>query len=63
VPALTFCLDMNHYQALGTSLAAMVPTAASGAYIHARMGERPLSTDVISLASAHGIHHHTYIFP
>lgn len=34
VPALTLCLGVSHYQALGTSLAAMVPTAVVGTYTH-----------------------------
>jgi uncharacterized membrane protein YfcA len=39
VPALTLCLDVTHYQALGTSLAAMVPTALAGTLTHYRQGE------------------------
>lgn len=38
VPALTIALDVNHYQALGTSLAAMTPPAAVGVYTHYTAG-------------------------
>jgi uncharacterized membrane protein YfcA len=38
VPALTIALDVNHYQALGTSLAAMTPPAAVGVYTHYAAG-------------------------
>ena len=38
VPALTLALDLNHYQALGTSLAAMTPPAAVGVYTHFAAG-------------------------
>jgi uncharacterized protein len=38
VPALTLALDLNHYQALGTSLAAMTPPAAVGVYTHYTAG-------------------------
>lgn len=34
VPALAIATDMNHYQALATSLAAMTPPAAVGTYTH-----------------------------
>ena len=40
VPALTIGLDMTHYGALGTSLAAMVPTAIVGSYAHHKQGEK-----------------------
>ena len=38
VPALTISTDMNHYQALGTSLCAMVPTAIVGTFTHYQKG-------------------------
>uniref|UniRef100_I2CRK5 Membrane transporter protein n=2 Tax=Nannochloropsis gaditana TaxID=72520 RepID=I2CRK5_NANGC len=38
IPALTMCLEMSHYQALGTSLAAMVPTALVGTHSHHAQG-------------------------
>jgi len=38
VPALTLCTDMNHYQALGTSLCAMVFPAISGTMTHFQKG-------------------------
>eukprot|EP00529_Nitzschia_sp_RCC80_P029693 CAMPEP_0113489886 /NCGR_PEP_ID=MMETSP0014_2-20120614/26759_1 /TAXON_ID=2857 /ORGANISM="Nitzschia sp." /LENGTH=320 /DNA_ID=CAMNT_0000383635 /DNA_START=50 /DNA_END=1012 /DNA_ORIENTATION=+ /assembly_acc=CAM_ASM_000159 len=38
VPALTISTDMNHYQALGTSLCAMVPTAIVGTLTHYQKG-------------------------
>jgi len=38
VPALSLFLDMNHYQALGTSLCAMVPTAVVGTATHMSKG-------------------------
>jgi uncharacterized protein len=38
VPALTIALDVNHYQALATSLAAMTPPAAVGVYTHYTAG-------------------------
>lgn len=38
VPALTIALDVSHYQALGTSLAAMTPPAAVGVYTHYAAG-------------------------
>jgi hypothetical protein len=38
VPALTVALDVNHYQALGTSLAAMTPPAAVGVFTHYTAG-------------------------
>eukprot|EP00534_Pseudo-nitzschia_fraudulenta_P001321 CAMPEP_0201118950 /NCGR_PEP_ID=MMETSP0850-20130426/3140_1 /ASSEMBLY_ACC=CAM_ASM_000622 /TAXON_ID=183588 /ORGANISM="Pseudo-nitzschia fraudulenta, Strain WWA7" /LENGTH=255 /DNA_ID=CAMNT_0047384457 /DNA_START=176 /DNA_END=943 /DNA_ORIENTATION=- len=38
VPALSFFTDMNHYQALGTSLCAMVPTAVAGTATHMSKG-------------------------
>lgn len=38
VPALSLFTDMNHYQALGTSLCAMVPTAVVGTATHMTKG-------------------------
>mmetsp|Transcript_28996 Transcript_28996/g.78470 ORF Transcript_28996/g.78470 Transcript_28996/m.78470 type:complete len:306 (+) Transcript_28996:227-1144(+) len=38
VPALSLFTDMNHYQALGTSLCAMVPTAVVGTATHMSKG-------------------------
>jgi uncharacterized protein len=38
VPALTITTEMNHYQALGTSLCAMVPTAIVGTVTHYQKG-------------------------
>lgn len=38
VPALTIATDMTHYQALGTSLLAMAPTAVVGTFSHYRRG-------------------------
>jgi len=38
VPALSLFTDMNHYQALGTSLCAMVPTAIVGTVTHISKG-------------------------
>lgn len=38
VPALTLCTDLDYQVALGTSLAAMLPTAISGCITHARLG-------------------------
>jgi len=38
VPALSLFTDMNHYQALGTSLCAMVPTAIVGTATHMSKG-------------------------
>eukprot|EP00532_Pseudo-nitzschia_australis_P009747 CAMPEP_0168241284 /NCGR_PEP_ID=MMETSP0140_2-20121125/22705_1 /TAXON_ID=44445 /ORGANISM="Pseudo-nitzschia australis, Strain 10249 10 AB" /LENGTH=257 /DNA_ID=CAMNT_0008176109 /DNA_START=198 /DNA_END=972 /DNA_ORIENTATION=+ len=38
VPALSLFTDMNHYQALGTSLCAMVPTAVVGTVTHMTKG-------------------------
>lgn len=38
VPALALATDMNHYQALATSLAAMTPPAAVGTYTHYMAG-------------------------
>lgn len=38
VPALTLCTDMNHYQALGTSLCAMAFPAIAGTLTHYRKG-------------------------
>jgi len=38
VPALTISTDMNHYQALGTSLCAMVLPAMSGTFEHYKKG-------------------------
>ena len=38
VPALTCCTELNHYEALGTSLCAMVPTAIVGTLTHAKHG-------------------------
>jgi uncharacterized membrane protein YfcA len=38
VPALTLCTDMNHYQALGTSLCAMTLPAMVGTTTHFSKG-------------------------
>jgi uncharacterized protein len=38
IPALTLLTDWTHYQALGTSLCAMIPTAMVGTYTHHRKG-------------------------
>ena len=38
VPMLTMCTDLNHYQALGTSLCAMAFPAISGTLTHYRQG-------------------------
>ena len=38
VPLLALSTDMEHKKALGTSLAAMVPTALSGVVAHVRLG-------------------------
>lgn len=38
VPMLTMCTDLNHYQALGTSLCAMAFPAISGTLTHYRKG-------------------------
>jgi len=38
VPALAVCTDMNHHQALATSLAAMVLPAVTGTWTHYRVG-------------------------
>ena len=38
VPMLTLCTDLNHYQALGTSLCAMAFPAISGTLTHYRKG-------------------------
>lgn len=44
VPMLALATDMDHKLALGTSLAAMVPTAIAGVAAHVRLGNvRPLA--------------------
>lgn len=42
VPALAVATSMDHYQALGTSLAAMTPPAAVGTYTHYAAGNLAL---------------------
>ncbi|KAJ8611421.1 hypothetical protein CTAYLR_008997 [Chrysophaeum taylorii] len=44
VPLLALATDMDHKLALGTSLAAMVPTAVAGVAAHARLGNVQLLT-------------------
>lgn len=52
VPALAVCTDMNHHQALATSLAAMIVPAVTGTVTHYRAGNCALAVAPFLAAGA-----------
>lgn len=52
VPMLTFLLNLDIHEAVGTSLLIIIPTAFVGAYVHHKLGNVNLEMAVIVIVGA-----------